>query len=138
FMLMLIFFFFSSRRRHTRFSRDWSSDVCSSDLAWAAFAANNTRDNTRMRRMVGMRRLRSRSSQQASLAVTEGFEPSVRLYTVQRFSKPPPSATRPRHPVQRTPSIAQAGSPEQRLSRGLVHPRRRGRGGALGEAPGAG
>src|SRR5690606_40718251 len=28
-------FFFSSRRRHTRFSRDWSSDVCSSDLAGA-------------------------------------------------------------------------------------------------------
>src|SRR5690606_40044467 len=31
----LVFFFFSSRRRHTRFSRDWSSDVCSSDLAGA-------------------------------------------------------------------------------------------------------
>src|SRR5690606_40678676 len=29
---ILVFFFFSSRRRHTRFSRDWSSDVCSSDL----------------------------------------------------------------------------------------------------------
>src|SRR3989449_11524472 len=29
---MFIFFFFSSRRRHTRCSRDWSSDVCSSDL----------------------------------------------------------------------------------------------------------
>src|SRR5690606_38897988 len=28
----LLYFFFSSRRRHTRFSRDWSSDVCSSDL----------------------------------------------------------------------------------------------------------
>src|SRR5690606_41182148 len=28
----LSYFFFSSRRRHTRFSRDWSSDVCSSDL----------------------------------------------------------------------------------------------------------
>src|SRR6266511_3462711 len=28
----MFFFFFSSRRRHTRFSRDWSSDVCSSDL----------------------------------------------------------------------------------------------------------
>src|SRR5205809_5057162 len=27
-----IFFFFSSRRRHTRCRRDWSSDVCSSDL----------------------------------------------------------------------------------------------------------
>ena len=31
----ILFFFFSSRRRHTRCSRDWSSDVCSSDLAWA-------------------------------------------------------------------------------------------------------
>src|SRR5690606_39737115 len=30
--LRVCFFFFSSRRRHTRFSRDWSSDVCSSDL----------------------------------------------------------------------------------------------------------
>src|SRR6266700_4596184 len=28
----MLSFFFSSRRRHTRFSRDWSSDVCSSDL----------------------------------------------------------------------------------------------------------
>src|SRR5690349_21928966 len=27
-------FFFSSRRRHTRSLRDWSSDVCSSDLRW--------------------------------------------------------------------------------------------------------
>src|SRR5690606_25463217 len=31
-----MFFFFSSRRRHTRFSRDWSSDVCSSDLIGSA------------------------------------------------------------------------------------------------------
>src|SRR6266700_5899040 len=30
--LEISLFFFSSRRRHTRFSRDWSSDVCSSDL----------------------------------------------------------------------------------------------------------
>src|SRR2546429_9614797 len=30
-------FFFSSRRRHTRCSRDWSSDVCSSDLDGAIF-----------------------------------------------------------------------------------------------------
>src|SRR5947209_16766773 len=29
---VLYFFFFSSRRRHTRYWRDWSSDVCSSDL----------------------------------------------------------------------------------------------------------
>src|SRR6266498_2822687 len=31
-MFSLCFFFFSSRRRHTRCGRDWSSDVCSSDL----------------------------------------------------------------------------------------------------------
>src|SRR5205809_3802169 len=31
-VLYCVFFFFSSRRRHTRCSRDWSSDVCSSDL----------------------------------------------------------------------------------------------------------
>src|SRR5690606_40671283 len=30
---VFLFFFFSSRRRHTSFSRDWSSDVCSSDLS---------------------------------------------------------------------------------------------------------
>src|SRR3712207_7136670 len=30
--LFIYLFFFSSRRRHTRYWRDWSSDVCSSDL----------------------------------------------------------------------------------------------------------
>src|SRR3712207_9008305 len=32
-VLCFFFFFFSSRRRHTRYWRDWSSDVCSSDLS---------------------------------------------------------------------------------------------------------
>src|SRR5690349_23979662 len=37
FAFLLFFFFFSSRRRHTRSLRDWSSDVCSSDLcSWPA------------------------------------------------------------------------------------------------------
>src|SRR3712207_1079843 len=31
-MFRNVYFFFSSRRRHTRYWRDWSSDVCSSDL----------------------------------------------------------------------------------------------------------
>src|SRR3712207_6961601 len=31
--MILVVFFFSSRRRHTRYWRDWSSDVCSSDLS---------------------------------------------------------------------------------------------------------
>src|SRR3712207_7366858 len=30
--MCILYFFFSSRRRHTRYWRDWSSDVCSSDL----------------------------------------------------------------------------------------------------------
>src|SRR5207247_6619609 len=39
----LFFFFFSSRRRHTRSTRDWSSDVCSSDLSGSTFATLSTR-----------------------------------------------------------------------------------------------
>src|SRR3712207_6923624 len=37
--IMGAFFFFSSRRRHTRYWRDWSSDVCSSDLKLPAIRA---------------------------------------------------------------------------------------------------
>src|SRR2546422_6448766 len=37
------FFFFSSRRRHTRCSRDWSSDVCSSDLPASEKPTTRTR-----------------------------------------------------------------------------------------------
>src|SRR5438445_10548806 len=37
FVLFFFFFFFSSRRRHTRYWRDWSSDVCSSDLFLPGF-----------------------------------------------------------------------------------------------------
>src|SRR5439155_10636779 len=36
------FFFFSSRRRHTRWPRDWSSDVCSSDLVDQLGPINST------------------------------------------------------------------------------------------------
>src|SRR2546429_3059490 len=43
------FFFFSSRRRHTRCSRDWSSDVCSSDLSSATLAPSSTTFGTSAR-----------------------------------------------------------------------------------------
>src|SRR3712207_8144408 len=36
---LVVFFFFSSRRRHTRYWRDWNSDVCSSDLPELAIRA---------------------------------------------------------------------------------------------------
>src|SRR3989449_4125702 len=58
------FFFFSSRRRHTRCSRDWSSDVCSSDLAVVAqrdsaalaatFLPELRSENTRLRSLLGL------------------------------------------------------------------------------------
>src|SRR3712207_6973605 len=38
---MFVFCFFSSRRRHTRYWRDWSSDVCSSDLEQLCRAAGD-------------------------------------------------------------------------------------------------
>src|SRR5207249_10567743 len=41
------FFFFSSRRRHTRSKRDWSSDVCSSDLVDETSARRERRKNIR-------------------------------------------------------------------------------------------
>src|SRR5690625_7066675 len=44
---LVLLFFFSSRRRHTRWPRDWSSDVCSSDLPRRPHGLNT--DNTTAR-----------------------------------------------------------------------------------------
>src|SRR2546427_2283062 len=51
----LFFFFFSSRRRHTRFDCDWSSDVCSSDLASIYITALRAKDEATLslRRIAG-------------------------------------------------------------------------------------
>src|SRR5690625_876960 len=43
--MLYYFFFFSSRRRHTRWPRDWSSDVCSSDLEKLSEAFNEDKDS---------------------------------------------------------------------------------------------
>src|SRR5699024_12010947 len=45
-MCYIYFFFFSSRRRHTRSKRDWSSDVCSSDLVYKTLKTKNTNIKT--------------------------------------------------------------------------------------------
>src|SRR5690242_20815532 len=42
-----LFFFFSSRIRHTRLTCDWSSDVCSSDLSFRAYADHMETDEFR-------------------------------------------------------------------------------------------
>src|SRR3712207_8644311 len=41
-------FFFSSRRRHTRYWRDWSSDVCSSDLSYGVPVSRGSRESFRL------------------------------------------------------------------------------------------
>src|SRR5690606_40608544 len=59
------FFFFSSRRRHTRFSRDWSSDVCSSDLdrtARVGAKQGQTRDPADRQRPLGGREDEARAA----------------------------------------------------------------------------
>src|SRR5690606_40648238 len=48
--------FFSSRRRHTRFSRDWSSDVCSSDLQPPAAGYSQDRSRVHFAGQRGRRR----------------------------------------------------------------------------------
>src|SRR5690606_41095356 len=50
--LFFLDFFFSSRRRHTRFSPDWSSDVCSSDLYMNIYHENISyiKDNEKLER----------------------------------------------------------------------------------------
>src|SRR2546429_1977296 len=56
--LTLILFFFSSRRRHTICSRDWSSDVCSSDLHgfWREAFGGDARDGDVVQADLGQRR----------------------------------------------------------------------------------
>src|SRR5699024_12231260 len=46
---LVFFFFFSSRRRHTRSKRDWSSDVCSSDLYLAIISLIRLEKELRVR-----------------------------------------------------------------------------------------
>src|SRR5690606_40305644 len=70
-------FFFSSRRRHTRFSRDWSSDVCSSDLApdpgFQLLAGDNGRRGFHQR-LEDLERGRIELDQLAAAADLEGVE----------------------------------------------------------------
>src|SRR6266852_7205225 len=66
-----VFFFFSSRRRHTSCYRDWSSDVCSSDLA------PGCRGASRFRLLLGVERL---GSELAIGLLEENLDASFRLF----------------------------------------------------------
>src|SRR3712207_7296346 len=67
YIIILNFFFFSSRRRHTRYWRDWSSDVCSSDL----------RDPKLLEKM---------AERQAQYQALEGFLDRIRGYN--KYAEP--------------------------------------------------
>src|SRR5690606_40125127 len=71
-------FFFSSRRRHTRFSRDWSSDVCSSDLDEAALFASGTLMLESEDTPLAPARLEPLGPRRARLVLTEGRYHQVR------------------------------------------------------------
>src|SRR6266511_4184332 len=60
--VFFVFFFFSSRRRHTRFSRDWSSDVCSSDLYTRRTCSRWRRPRMRIRSRQSARSVRTQRS----------------------------------------------------------------------------
>src|SRR2546422_6459143 len=81
--LVCSFFFFSSRRRHTRCSRDWSSDVCSSDLGcWAS--------------SISSRSCRSRCRSPASWASTASFRPGPSSSGHTPCTAAPPTGYSPR------------------------------------------
>src|SRR5438067_7772536 len=64
--VLFFFFFFSSRRRHTRSKRDWSSDVCSSDLEHEHHVA---------RHLLRLRQLGARRDEHHEVAVLIGVGP---------------------------------------------------------------
>src|SRR5215510_8763706 len=90
-MTIFVFFFFSSRRRHTRWPRDWSSDVCSSDL-------DDVRAGLEVLAVDGLdgRRLRQREQVGVALDVPgmglEALTPEVRLLEAVRLEHRPHGA----------------------------------------------
>src|SRR6266496_5722737 len=82
-------FFFSSRRRHTRSLRDWSSDVCSSDLLWAEAAAAGLdgEDALRMLTIDGARAL-GLDREIGSLEV--GKQADLAVFPSTALHRPPP------------------------------------------------
>src|SRR5207249_7334632 len=72
------FFFFSSRRRHTRSKRDWSSDVCSSDLqrSHGCSAAKHNLTNFAILRRLGLMR-KGTNAENQSAVISHGLVKEV-------------------------------------------------------------
>src|SRR5690625_8001245 len=76
-------FFFSSRRRHTRWPRDWSSDVCSSDLAVSSQSVESvqTRQKLGVERRLAHQRLARQTTTMRSEERRVGKERKWRKWT---------------------------------------------------------
>src|SRR5207253_5149548 len=73
------FFFFSSRRRHTRWPRDWSSDVCSSDLMAERSRISNSPPCRSMKKSICSRRRAAGLAKAQEIPVS--YYPSARRQT---------------------------------------------------------
>src|SRR2546422_10217549 len=91
------FFFFSSRRRHTRCSRDWSSDVCSSDLFQLPREQCREEAESAHSRATGSQRLRRRRAQQVPRQDRLGLEETRRRSEERRVGKECRSRWSPYH-----------------------------------------
>src|SRR5436309_7723610 len=78
--MVVFFFFFSSRRRHTRFSRDWSSDVCSSDLG------DGTTTATVLAQALVREGLRNVAAGANPMALKRGIEKAVEVVAAELLS----------------------------------------------------
>src|SRR5690606_40083785 len=97
---LLVSFFFSSRRRHTSFSRDWSSDVCSSDLGRSRKLAASRRTLFRSwfrRETSGVRISASRVATRRPLTRSNSLKPSCARSEERRVGKECRSGWSPYH-----------------------------------------
>src|SRR5206468_8490620 len=73
-LYFIFFFFFSSRRRHTRSDRDWSSDVCSSDLLDTSYDWHQVFD---IQATLGTSTAIAYASQSYVIGFTESLSPDI-------------------------------------------------------------
>src|SRR6266496_6102941 len=120
--MFLFFFFFSSRRRHTRSLRDWSSDVCSSDLLGTRCAgtASPVTLTAEMARPLGARQLIDGSTGLALLVLDESAVARVTYapagYRPGGACRPPSAVGGSRPTVPESTTVLAPARPGGRLS----------------------
>src|SRR2546422_9638035 len=105
-MVLGCFFFFSSRRRHTRCSRDWSSDVCSSDLATMLAPGSGSKNHF------------AAYSIEAFTDVEKFKDTMDQMLKTLRTAQPAPGQERVLYP-----GLSEAGETEHRRANGMPPPK---------------